>query len=278
MDTSNQRYKELGNFLKTRREKILPSQVGLSDKSRRRTSGLRREEVAMLAGIGVTWYTWLEQGRSIQVSASVLSSVARVLMLNDYETSYVFELAQVTPIKASQPIKTIQPMFQNVVDSLVYSPSTILDKYWNVIAWNSATSVVFIDFSEIDITNRNIIEIMFTNVEYQKLFENWEMKAKEMISRFRVSCSEFINDPWLKQFIDSLQCKSKEFNQWWSLHDVAPEREIKKIIKHPIVGDLFFEHTVFLTPENELKLYINTPISGTGTEKKVKQLLDDRIS
>lgn len=273
MDSKNQRNKELGCFLKTRREKILPSQVGLSDKSRRRTSGLRREEVAMLAGIGVTWYTWLEQGRPIQVSASVLSSVARVLMLNDYETSYVFELAQLAPIKAVQPIKTIQPMFQNVLDSLIYSPSTILDKYWNVIAWNRASSVVFIDFSKIHITNRNLMEIMFTNSDYQQLFENWETKAQEMLSRFRVSCAEFINDPWLKQFINSLQCRSKEFSQWWLLHDVAPEHEIKKTIKHPIVGDLFFEHTVFMTPENELKLYINTPVSDTDTGNKVKLLL-----
>lgn len=271
MDNNVTLRKELGNFLKTRREKICPAQVGLPSNSRRRTPGLRREEVAMLAGVSVTWYTWLEQGRPIKVSDEVLQSIANALMLNSHEISYLFGLSQTTPSKNALFKEPTNTMFQNVLDSLLYSPSTMLDKYWNVIAWNKAASAIFIDFSKLDITDRNIIKLMFTNKEYQSRFTNWPEKAKEMLAVFRVSCTEILNDQWLKEFIATLQKGSKYFNKWWPLHDVAAEHEIKKIIKHPLVGKLFFEHTVFLTPENNFKIYINTPTAST--KEKIKALL-----
>jgi len=273
METDNQRYEKLGNFIKARRERIHPTQVGISDTSRRRTSGLRREEVAMLAGIGVTWYTWLEQGRHIRISPSVLRSIARVLMLNEYETLYLFELAKLTPEKPLQPIQTLKPIFQHVLDSLVYSPAILLDVYWNVVGWNAAYTAVFVDCSQIDISHRNLIKIMFTHAEYRNRFEDWEIKAKEMLARFRVSCDGYSNDPWLRRGIESLREESEEFNTWWPLHDVEAEREITKTIRHPEAGNLFFEHTVFMTPENELRLYIDTPLRHTETEEKLKQLL-----
>ena len=273
MEIDTQQYKELGNFIKTRRERIHPSQVGISDTSRRRTLGLRREEVAMLAGIGVTWYTWLEQGCHIQISPSVLHSIARVLMLNEYETLHLFELAKLTPEKPLQPIQTLKPIFQHVLDSLVYSPAILLDIYWNVVGWNAAYTAAFVDVSQIDISHRNLIKMMFTHSEYQKRFENWEIKAKEMLARFRVSCAGYSKDPWLRRGIESLREESEEFNTWWPLHEVEPEREITKTIRHPEVGNLFFEHTVFMTPENELRLHIDTPLRHTETEAKLKQLL-----
>lgn len=274
MDDNIIQRRELGNFLKTRREKIRPSQVGLPDSTRRRTPGLRREEVALLAGVSVTWYTWLEQGRSIKVSDEVMHSIARALMLNSHEIAYIFELSQSSLRHNISGIKTAHSIFQNVLDSLVCSPSTMMDKYWNVIAWNKAANAVFVDFDELDVVNRNIIQLMFTNEKYQSLFPDWPTKAKKMLAVFRVSCAEFINDQWLKEFVGSLQAKSKYFQQWWPLHNVAAEQELKKIIRHPTIGKLYFEHTVFLTPENNFKIYINTPATGTKTKEKIEKLLN----
>jgi len=273
MSNNIEKNKELGNFLKSRREKICPSQVGLLSSGRRRTPGLRREEVAMLAGIGTTWYTWLEQGRQISVSDSVLSSVARALLLDTYETAYIFELAQLKQEKKLETMAKADNMYQNFLDSLIYSPATMIDKYWNIIAWNKAAEKVFIDFSAIDVVQRNIIKLMFTNEEYKSRFAEWEKKAKRMLAVFRAECADTANDSWLKKFINDLEEKSNVFAKWWQLYDVAVEKEIHKIINHPQVGRLSFEHTVFLTPENNFKIYINIPEKATDTADKMKILL-----
>jgi transcriptional regulator with XRE-family HTH domain len=138
------RYIELADFLKTRRAKILPSQAGLSSAARRRTPGLRREEVAQLAGIGITWYTWLEQGRPIHVSAQILESLSRVLLLDRQERMHLYLLAN-QPLPAELPVYqgTVSPILQHVLDSLTLCPSLVTDQRWNVIAWNG--DITFFD-------------------------------------------------------------------------------------------------------------------------------------
>lgn len=274
MDNTKQRYKELGDFLKTRRAKILPSQVGLAEGIRRRTPGLRREEVALLSGIGLTWYTWLEQGRQIQVSSQVLESLSRVLMLDKQEVMHLYTLAQQAPPDSFHAYnETVNPMLQNVLDSLKYSPSMILDIRWNVIAWNKSAEIVFIDFSKINVCNRNLIRIMFTNENYKQLFPDWEAQAKGTLARFRAACGKIIEDPWLSNFIKELRSESKEFNQWWPMHDVEPDQEIFKEILHPVLGQLRFEHTSFLVAEDtNFKMYVNTPLAKEDTEKIVEYI------
>jgi len=271
------RYKELGDFLKTRRAKISPLIVGLPEGSRRRTPGLRREEVAALAGIGITWYTWLEQGRQIQVSAQVLESLARVLMLNDEETHHLYILANQTPPKGiPSHHQKISPMLQRVLDNFSYSPATILDSRWNIIAWNKAAKVSLMDFDNVSIENRNILWLTFTDPNYMKIYDNWELHAQEQIALFRAGCSKFIDDPWITQFVQTLKRESKEFDRWWSKHDVKTEKEYYKILNHPIVGKLTFEHTCFFVADNmNLKLFINSPVAET--EIKMKKLIDCQI-
>lgn len=273
MNEKIDRNKELGNFLKSRRKKIRPSQVGLPEGQRRRTPGLRREEVAFLAGVGVTWYTWIEQGRSIKISQAVLTGIARALQLDSHETTYIFDLAQLKFQTALPEVLKVDTMYQNFLDSLSFSPATMTDQYWNILAWNEAAEKVFIDFNKIDITHRNMIELMFTNQEYQSRFLDWEVRAKKMLSVFRKECIHIENSIWLQEFLKELEQKSKEFGTWWKLYDVAPEEEVVKTITHPKVGELIFEHTVFLTPENRYKIYINTPDQASKTKDKVKHLL-----
>ncbi|AJA49900.1 helix-turn-helix domain-containing protein [Clostridium pasteurianum DSM 525 = ATCC 6013] len=276
LNSEKQRYKELGDFLKMRRDRILPSQVGLSEGLRRRTPGLRREEVAALAGIGLTWYTCLEQGRPIQVSAQVIESLSRVLMLDKQERIHLYTLAkQVPQADITSYERTVSPMLQHVLDNLVLSPAFIMDTRWNIIAWNKAACLVFTDFSKINMHKRNMVWMMFTNANYKQLFIDWKFHAQGMLARFRSNCGQYIEDPWLVQFVQELKRESMEFDLWWSKHDVQRNSEIYKKLNHPIVGTLVFEFSSFeVSDDPSLKLIVNTPFSETDTDMKIKLLLD----
>ncbi len=277
LNNENHRYKELADFLKTRRAKILPSQVGLSTGTRRRTPGLRREEVAQLAGIGLTWYIWLEQGRPIHVSTQVIESLSKVLLLDKQERIHLYLLAN-QPLPADIPgyQGTVSPILQHVLDSLIYSPSLVTDQRWNVIAWNKAACIIFGEFSEMNVRERNIVWAMFTDDKYKQLLVNWKQHAKGLIGRFRSTCGQYIEDSWLAQFIDDLKMQSKEFNLWWSLHEINSNSEIYKQLNHPTAGILDFEVSNFDISDNSgLKLIVHTPLLGTDTATKMKSLLEE---
>ena len=274
VDTERQRYLELGDFIKTRRGKILPSQVGLPSGLRRRTPGLRREEVAQLAGIGLTWYTWLEQGRPIRVSSQVLESLARVLLLDPHERDYLFTLARhVVPASPLSRQSVIKPSVQHILDSLQLSPALIIDQRWNVIAWNNASSVVFGDFGMIDPLDRNIVSMIFTDNSYMSLFIDWEFHARGMLARFRTAYGQHVDDPWFAAFIENLKIKSNAFREWWSQHEAQNSTEVNKELKHPIAGKLVFESCSFALSDNpNLKMIVNTPLPETDTAEKVRGL------
>ncbi|NUU62997.1 helix-turn-helix transcriptional regulator [Paenibacillus agri] len=279
MNHTKQRHHELGDFLKTRRAKISPEQVGLPAGIRRRTPGLRREEVASLAGIGVTWYTWLEQGRPIQVSIQILESLSRVLMLNRQEIVHLYALAQHVPPSYYPSPEEVKPMHQHVLDNLMESPAMIVDNRWNVIAWNRAAALVFCDFSQLECSKRNLMRIMFTDKHFAGLFPDWEISAQTMLGKFRADCSQYIEDPWITQFVDELRSLSKEFDQWWPMHRIDKDRDMYKLLNHRLAGQLNFEITSFLISENtNLKMYVNTPKNGTDTRQKLKQLLEADVS
>ena len=275
MNNEKHRYKELADFLKTRRAKILPSQAGLSSGIRRRTPGLRREEVAQLAGIGLTWYTWLEQGRTIHVSTQVIESLSKVLLLDKQERIHLYLLAN-QPLPADIPgyQGTVSPILQHVLDSLTFCPSLITDQRWNVITWNKAACAILGDFSKMNVRERNIVWAMFTDNKYKQLFVDWNLHAKGLLGRFRSTCGQYIEDPWLAQFIDDLKRQSTEFNLWWPLHEIQSNSEKYKQLNHPIAGILDFEVSNFDVSDNSgLKMIVHTPLSGTDTAAKMKLLV-----
>ncbi|MEW9124968.1 MAG: helix-turn-helix transcriptional regulator [Thermotaleaceae bacterium] len=277
MNNENHRYKEIGHFLKTRRAKISPSQVGLSTATRRRTPGLRREEVAQLAGISITWYTWLEQGRPISVSTQVIESLSRVLLLDKQERIHLYLLAN-QPLPADIPgyQGPVSPILQHVLDSLLFCPSLITDQRWNVVGWNKAACLIFGDFSEMSVRQRNIVWAMFTDNKYKQLFVDWNLYAKGLLGRFRSTCGQYIEDSWLAQFIDDLNMQSTEFNLWWSLHEIQSNKEMYKQLNHPVVGILDFEVCNFDVSDNSgLKVIVHTPLPGTETAVKMKLLLNE---
>ena len=193
MSNEKYRYEELADFLKTRRSRILPSQVGLPEGPRRRTSGLRREEVAQLAGIGLTWYTWLEQGRPIRVSEQVIESLARVLLLDRQECRHLYMLAnQPLPPDIQEYGGTVSPILQHVLDSLTLCPSFIADQRWNVVAWNRAACAVLGDFHTMNVRQRNVVWAMFTDDYFKLLYADWEKNAKSLLGRFRSTSGKYV--------------------------------------------------------------------------------------
>jgi transcriptional regulator with XRE-family HTH domain len=273
-----QRYKELADFLKTRRAKILPSQAGLSSGTRRRTPGLRREEVAQLAGVSTTWYTWLEQGRHIRVSASVIESLCRVLLLDKQERIHLYLLAnQPLPADIPEYQGAVSPILQHVLDRLELCPSLVTDQRWNVVAWNSAACMIFGDFRRMNARERNIVWAMFTDNRYKELFIDWHSHAKGLLGRFRSTCGQFIEDAWLAQFVDDLKEKSAEFDAWWPLHEIESNSEKYKQLKHPVAGILNFEVSNFDVSDNSgLKMIVHTPSPETDTANKMKLLSDNK--
>ncbi|WP_331654383.1 helix-turn-helix transcriptional regulator [Aminipila sp.] len=279
MNDEKYRYKELADFLKTRRAKILPSQVGISTATPRRTPGLRREEVAQLAGIGITWYTWLEQGRPIRVSTQVIESLSKVLLLDKQERIHLYLLAnQPLPVDIPGYQGTVSPILQHVLDSLIFCPSLITDQRWNVIAWNKAAYFMFGDFCEMNVRERNIVWAMFTDNKYKQLFVDWNLHAKGLLGRFRSTCGQYIEDSWLAQFIDDLKMQSGEFNLWWPLYEIESNSEKYKQLNHPIVGILDFEVSNFDVSDNSgLKLIVHTPLPETDTAAKIQSLFVEKM-
>ena len=269
------RQHELAEFLRNRRARLSPEQVGLPGGTRRRTPGLRRGEVAQLAGVSPEWYTWLEQGRDIHVSGQVLESLARALQLDANEHAHLFLLAlRQTPLVETYSPPTISPILQQFLDQLGAIPASIVDVRTNVVAWNAAYRVTFGDFSALPECERNLIWRIFMLPGARKVNEHWREMAQVLLAQFRASYGRFINDPWWAEQIAKLSEASPEFRELWALHDVLNRSEGQKTIRHPLVGELEFDILWLQTVDSgDLRLLIHTPHVNSGTAEKIARLL-----
>jgi transcriptional regulator with XRE-family HTH domain len=269
------RHQELAAFLRSRRARLSPEQAGFPRGTRRRTPGLRRAEVALLAGVSPEWYTWLEQGRDIHVSVQVLESLARVLQLDANERAHLFLLAlsQPPPVETFAP-PTISPTLQRFLDQLGTSPACVVDPRLNVVAWNAAHRVVFGDFATRSERERNLIWILFTAPSARERNEEWEELARVYLAQFRATYGRFINDPWWATQIAELSRISPEFRELWARHDVLNMSEGRKTMHHPLIGEVTFDYLWFQTADSsDLRLLIHTPRSHSGTAEKIERLL-----
>ncbi|WP_126603262.1 helix-turn-helix transcriptional regulator [Dictyobacter aurantiacus] len=268
------RHHELAEFLRSRRARLSPEQVGLPRGTRRRTPGLRRGEVAMLAGVSLEWYTWLEQGRDINVSVQLLESLARALQLDANERQHLFLLAiqQPPPVETfSQP--TISPTLRDFLDQLDTIPACVVDPRLNIVAWNKAFCVVFGDYAKMSERERNIIWRLFTLPSSQS-DEEWEAHTRAYLAQFRAEYGRFIKDPWWTQRIEELSQLSPEFRELWARHDVLNVPEGQKSMHHPLVGEMTFDFLFFQAVDaSDLRLLIHTPRRNSATADKIKQLL-----
>ena len=268
------RQHELAAFLRSRRARVSPEQVGLPRGARRRTPGLRRGEVALLAGVSPEWYSWLEQGRDIHVSAQVLERLANVLQLDANELVHVFLLAlrQPPPVETFSP-PTISPTFHQFLTQLGTIPACIVDARLNIVAWNAAYRVVFGDVAMRTAQERNLIWQLFTSSARQAN-EEWEELARVYLAQFRAAYGRFINDPWWATQIAELSRISPEFGELWARHDVLNVSEGRQTMHHPFAGELAFDVLWFQTVGcHYLRLLIHTPRSNSETAEKIEQLL-----
>jgi len=266
------RHQELAEFLRSRRARLSPEQVGFSRGMRRRTPGLRREEVALLAGVSPEWYTWLEQGRDINVSVQLLESLARVLQLDDNERTYLFLVAlrQPPPVETFTP-PTISPTLQLFLDQIGTTPACVVDARLNSVARNQAHCVVFGSFNMRSERDRNLVWRIFTH--HSSKGAHWEEFARMCLAQFRAEYARFIGDPWWTKLIAELSEASPEFRELWARPDVLNALEGRKTIDHPLVGELAFEF-LWLQAINspDLRIFVYTP-RDKDTAEKIARLL-----
>ncbi|WP_446469004.1 helix-turn-helix transcriptional regulator [Xenorhabdus stockiae] len=211
---------ELANFLRTKRESISPESVGLPHIGRRRTSGLRREEVAALAGVGLTWYTWLEQGREIGVSATFLDNIASVFKLNSAERRHLYLLAHMRePITTSQTRSFISPLIKRLMEDLSPHLTYVLNLYWDVLEFNQQADEYF-HFSQIKDEQRNLLWLLFTNNHYRELLPNWQQDAYKMLASFRRDYAIASKDSYVQDLVNKLLKISPDFYEMWHRHEI----------------------------------------------------------
>jgi transcriptional regulator with XRE-family HTH domain len=269
------RLQELGDFLHTRRARLMPEHVGLPRGSRRRSPGLRRAEVAQLAGVSVDWYTWLEQGRPITASIEVLESLVKALCLDPDERVHLFLLArQQLPPKRASDLEVVSSTLRHFLDQQSQSPSLVSNARWDVLAWNDAACVVFGDFSQMTNRERNNVWRLFAVPSYRQLFVDWEGHARHILAQFRASSSRFLGDPQMTELIHDLKLSSPEFRDWWPHHEVISAPEEHKVLNHPQAGSLLFDRLTFqVFDAPDLKVTIYTAVEETNTSQKLSQLL-----
>ncbi|WP_442907941.1 helix-turn-helix transcriptional regulator [Halomonas sp. PA16-9] len=217
---------DLAEFLRMHREKIAPEEVGLPRGRRRRTPGLRREEVAALAGVGLTWYTWLEQGRDISVSATFLDNLSKALKLDAAERRHLFLLThQRLPSELGKTWCSVPPLVQRLMDDLPTRPAYILNLRWDVLAWNSAANKLF-NFSCHAPERRNMLWLLFTDPAMRQRLSPWETQVSQMLSSFRRDFARAAQDPTIDELVEELTKVSPEFKQLWKTQEVnAPCQE-----------------------------------------------------
>ena len=276
MDALADRRLELSDFLRTRRAKVAPSDVGLPDGARRRTPGLRREEVALLANIGATWYTRLEQGLPINVSADVLEGISRALRLTSEERRHLYLLAGAHLAVAPREEETVSELVLRTLEALNPCPAYIRGRRWDVLAYNRAADALS-DFSSATGKARNVIWRLFNDPGIPYRLGDPECMKRRAVANFRAVAAKYPNDPQFTSLIDELRSTSSEFRELWAQHDVMGAAEGLKRYIHPELGELILDYTAFELPgDDDIRMIVLTAAPGSESERKLR-LLDPGI-
>jgi PAS domain-containing protein len=274
----DRRRAELADFLRTKRASLQPEQVGLPDGGRRRTPGLRREEVSLLAGVGTTWYTWLEQGRDVRASLEVLEAVSRALQLTPAERAHVILLGrgeEAPPCKA--PVEEVSSTLRQLVENTGPGPVYLLGRRWDYLAWNKSFERVFGWEPGDEPLSRNHVWLWFMDPSRRQLCSSdWASSARLLVAKFRADSARHIGAPAFEELISALQSSSPEFRKLWKRHEVAGSGVGRKDLTHPLVGRLSFAHAVFHHGEQtEQRLVVYSPLCEHDTKAKIAQLLEE---
>ncbi|MEU6142669.1 helix-turn-helix transcriptional regulator [Streptomyces sp. NPDC047081] len=262
---------ELAAFLRHRREHITPEQVGLPRGRRRRTPGLRREEVAQLAAVGVTWYTWLEQARDIQVSVQVLDALARTLFLDPGERAHLFQLAgQVDPTPATV-CPSITPAVRALLAQLDPVPVSVQNSRYDILAHNRTYGLLLCDMDTVPPQDRNALVLSYTNAEWQSSIVHLQDAQRMMAARFRAAMAGHLAEPAWKMLLKRLRAESEEFCEVWDRHEVIAPSTKRKEFDNRYVGRVTVDHTdLWLGPELGPRMVTYAPADEQSREKLEK--------
>ncbi|TPJ71799.1 helix-turn-helix transcriptional regulator [Mesorhizobium sp. B2-7-1] len=260
---------QLGNFLRDRRMRLDPATFGFAT-GRRRTQGLRREEVAQRANISPTWYTWLEQGRGGAPSADVLNRIATGLMLTEPEREHLFMLGLGRPPEVRyRNVDSVTPRLQRVLDALDPSPAIIKTATWDVVAWNRAAAAMLTDYSKLPREQRNILRLMFGNPRVRDAQDDWQSVARFVVGSFRADATRAGAGAEITQLVEELCRISPEFEALWRDNDIVPAHgEGVKRLRHPDIGLIELEFSVFAVDGRpELGMIVYNPATPADAER-----------
>ncbi|MFF2345646.1 helix-turn-helix transcriptional regulator [Pseudarthrobacter sp. NPDC058119] len=269
------RRKELGLFLRARRDQALRADYGLPPVGRTRERGLRREEVAFLSGVSVTWYTWLEQGRDISPSRQVLEAISRALHLSSTGLGYVLSLggyASATP--AVPAADSAPPHIQRLLDALDPNPSFALFPDWGVAGWNTAYAALYPNIANVPAADRNLLWLVFTDPYVRNLLPDWDTTSKRFLAEFRAETGQRLGDPDIQYQVERLKEASPEFRAGWDLYDILGFESRERLFHHPAVGVLQLEHhQVSPSDRPDLHIVVYTPAPGSDAAEQMQSLM-----
>ena len=260
---------ELAEFLRARRDAVRPEQVGLPRGPGRRTPGLRREEVALLAGVSVTWYTWLEQGRRINASPDVLRAIGRALRLDDAGEAHLLALARPAESPVEAPSEAPSALVR-LIDALDPAPAYVLGPRWEFLAWNTAEARLYPPIEHVEGVERNLLWVLFAHPATRQLIVDWDIHARQALAEFRAATSATRGDPALTQLVGRLCAASTEFAAWWAEHDVAAFETRLRRFRHPAAGELTFEYQLLAPAEwPHLRVVTQLPLPGDDSAQRL---------
>jgi transcriptional regulator with XRE-family HTH domain len=263
---------DLAEFLRARRAALSPTDVGLAPGHRRRAPGLRREEVALLAGVSVSWYTWLEQGRPINASRAVLDSLARALRLDPTQHAHLLALAT-DESPWPHPVVEVEPpdSLTRLVTALEPSPAYVLGPRWELLAWNRAQARLYPMIERLPVEDRNLLWVVFAEPSARDLIVDWPAEAARMVSQFRSDTAALRDDPAWRVLVARLREASNDFEELWSHHDVSGLHGRVRRYRHPLVGELVFEYQV-LTPAEwpYLRVVAQLPLPDDDSTERLR--------
>lgn len=270
MDPRRDYRAELAEFLRARRDAVSPEQVGLPrGVGHRRAPGLRREEVALLAGVSITWYTWLEQGRRINASPDVLSAIGRALRLDEAGLDHLLSLAQPTSTPVAAPREAPTALVR-LIESMDPAPAYVLGPHWEFLAWNRAQARLYPRITELDGIECNLLWVLFADPFTRELIVDWDIHARQALAEFRAATSARRSDPEFTELVGKLEAGSAEFAEWWPEHSVAQFETRLRRFRHPAAGVLTFEYQQLAPVEwPSLRVACQLPVPGDDSAERL---------
>lgn len=263
---------ELSEFLRSRRDRLRPADVGLAERGQRRVPGLRREEIAALAGVSTDYYVRLEQGRDITASEDVLDALARALQLDDAERAHLHHLAKPRRIRRSAPRpQRVRPGVRLLLDSLP-TPAFVLGRRLDVLATNRMARALLVDFDALPATERNHARWVFLDAAARDLYADWETVARDNVAVLRMEAGGRPGDAELSALVGELSVKSPEFARWWADHDVLVRGHGIKGFRHPIVGEIDVRYEAVRLADEDQTLFIYSVEPGSTSEQALALL------